>query len=262
MYIAVNDRIYWCNISGEGEPVVLLHGFTGTCDTWEPVIHNWLKNYRTIAIDLPGHGNTASHPNNMKAFCHDLANILDHLQLDQVHLIGYSLGGRTALSFAMLHSERVATLTLESSSPGLDGEEQRLDRQSRDEKLASWIRANGTQAFVDYWEKLPLFRTQQSLPESVQQRIRKERLAQSAEGLAQSLVTMGTGVQPSWWGKLITLDLPVLLLTGEKDAKFLAINREMDERLPISDLYVVKDAGHAIHVEQPHIFGKIVNEFF
>lgn len=178
------------------------------------------------------------------------------MEVEKVHLVGYSLGGRTALSFAMLHPERVVSLTLESASPGLDDEDQRLGRRHRDEKLASWIKANGIHAFVNYWEELPLFSTQATLPEDVQQRIRSERLSQTAEGVAQSLLTMGTGVQPSWWGNLSSLHLPVLLLAGEQDAKFIAINRAMDEHLPVSHLHIVENAGHAIHVEQPNILVK------
>lgn len=56
MHITVDDAVYWCSLSGDGEPVVLLHGFTGTSGTWNSVVPDWLPSFRTIAIDLPGHG--------------------------------------------------------------------------------------------------------------------------------------------------------------------------------------------------------------
>ncbi|TRM13016.1 2-succinyl-6-hydroxy-2,4-cyclohexadiene-1-carboxylate synthase [Lentibacillus cibarius] len=261
MYVTISDAVYWYEWNGNGEPVVLLHGFTGSSRTWDSLITDWLPDFKTIAIDLPGHGKTVSQPKDMEAVCSDLVSLLDQLQLDKVHLIGYSMGGRTALSMAMLYPDRVMSLTLESASPGLNDEQQRSSRRHQDEKLASWIKTNGINTFVDYWEGLPLFRTQKTMPKDVQQRIRNERLQQSAEGLAQSLMTMGTGVQPSWWGGLSSLRLPVLLLVGEEDAKFITINRAMEAYIPASDLHVVENAGHAIHVEQPNIFGKIVKGF-
>ncbi|GAA0428513.1 2-succinyl-6-hydroxy-2,4-cyclohexadiene-1-carboxy late synthase [Lentibacillus halophilus] len=261
MYVRVNDAAYWCHIRGNGEPVLLLHGFTGTSRTWDAVITDWLPDYQTIAVDLPGHGKTTAHPTSMEACCHDLANILDHLQWTTVHVIGYSMGGRTALSFAMLHPERVRSLTLESASPGLDDANERHNRRCRDDALASWITTRGIRAFADYWASLPMFDTQKSLPQTVQQSIREERLEQSATGLAQSLVTMGTGMQPSWWHRLTSLHVPVQLLAGENDAKFCTILRAMDDDMSQSHFFVVSHAGHAIHVEQTDKFGKIVRAF-
>lgn len=72
---------------------------------------------------------------------------------------------------------------------------------------------------------------------------------------------MGTGSQPSWWTNLATFPKPVLLIVGELDDKFIRINQKMYEYLPNSEMRIVKNVGHAIHVEEPFIFGTIVKEF-
>ncbi|WP_164668290.1 2-succinyl-6-hydroxy-2,4-cyclohexadiene-1-carboxylate synthase [Virgibacillus doumboii] len=263
MYFTINDSKYWYEVNGEGEPVLLLHGFTGTTATWSSFVEDWAKKYKVIMVDLPGHGKTdAFAPWSMDVFCADLVSFLNHLQLEKVHLVGYSLGGRTALSFTVFYPERVKSLILESASPGLELASERENRIHNDEQLAQRIEQDGMESFVDYWEMIPLFRTQDKLSSEMKRKIRDERLSQSAKGLAQSLRFMGTGSQPSWWDRLKDLTVPVLLLAGELDDKFIGINKKMFYRMPSADLTIVEDSGHAIHVEQPRIFGKIVNGFF
>jgi len=72
---------------------------------------------------------------------------------------------------------------------------------------------------------------------------------------------MGTGIQPSWWKPLNHLNTKVLLVVGELDEKFIQINQKMHNLLPNSHLEVVKEAGHAIHVEQEAKFVKLVIDF-
>lgn len=263
MYFITNEgAAYWYEIKGGGEPIVFLHGFTGTADTWSSVVNEWTMKFKVITVDLPGHGKTETNtPRTMELFCEDLTNLFDHLDLGYVHLAGYSMGGRSALSFAMLYPELVMSLLLESASPGLEDVKEREERKRNDEKLAQRIERNGLESFVDFWEDIPLFQTQKRLPTAIQEKIRNERLSQSEAGLSQSLCFMGTGSQPSWWSRLSQLSKPVCLVAGAHDSKFLQLNKCMKDCIPSSDLVIVENAGHAIHVEQPKIFGKIVTEF-
>ncbi|RDF61918.1 2-succinyl-6-hydroxy-2,4-cyclohexadiene-1-carboxylate synthase, partial [Acinetobacter baumannii] len=89
---------------------------------------------------------------------------------------GYSMGGRLAYSFPMTYPERISALVLESTTPGLKTLGERKERILRDRKLADFILRDGIKAFVDYWEGIPLFSTQQRLAEDVRQRIRSGRL--------------------------------------------------------------------------------------
>ncbi|MFZ3576810.1 2-succinyl-6-hydroxy-2,4-cyclohexadiene-1-carboxylate synthase [Virgibacillus sp. DJP39] len=262
MFVTVDESDYWCEVSGHGEPIMLLHGFTGSTSTWMSLASTLEKSFQVIRIDLPGHGRTkVSTPKTMTDCTRDIREILKQLGHEKIHLLGYSMGGRTALSFALSYPDCVQSLILESSSPGLEKAEERKARIKKDQQIADRINSNGIEAFVDFWQNIPLFDSQKQLPQTTQKSIREERLSQTKEGLITSLTYMGNGAQPSWWGKLHLLKLPVLLIVGEWDSKFIKINKSMKNLLPNSKLMIAEKAGHAIHVEQTDFFGKIVNEF-
>ncbi|MCL4834580.1 MAG: alpha/beta fold hydrolase, partial [Caldilineaceae bacterium] len=169
--------------------------------------------------------------------------------------------GRLALYFALHYPEKVTSLILESASPGLATPEERAARTASDNALAMRIEREGIPAFVAFWEALPLWRSQARLPASVQQWLHEQRLGNSPTGLAHSLRGMGSGVQPSLWERLGELDMPVLLLAGEEDEKFVAINRQMAQRIPHARLEIVPRAGHTLHLEQPAVFQRAVCSF-
>jgi 2-succinyl-6-hydroxy-2,4-cyclohexadiene-1-carboxylate synthase len=191
----------------------------------------------------------------------DLLALLDHLGLERTDLLGYSLGGRLALQFAVAAPDRLRRLVLESASPGLEGAAERRRRQADDAALADRIERDGLEAFVEFWERLPLFASQASLPDEARRRQRALRLQQRTNGLANSLRGMGTGAQPPLWSRLGTLPTPSLLVVGALDQKFLALGQQMAARLPDARLAVVPAAGHAVHLEQPAIFASLVAEF-
>ncbi|MED5051260.1 2-succinyl-6-hydroxy-2,4-cyclohexadiene-1-carboxylate synthase [Anoxybacillus rupiensis] len=255
---------YHVEVYGEGPPLLLLHGFTGSTETWYPLIPYW-KNWQLVMVDIIGHGLTECPDEldryHIESVAADLHELLQQLEIHRAHVLGYSMGGRLALTFAIRYPHRVETLLLESSSPGLKTEEERQLRIQNDEALAMEIEQYGVQAFIDKWEQQPLFATQRQLPETARRRIRTERLRHQAKGLANSLRGMGTGKQPSWWEHLSQIKTPTLLLCGELDQKFCQIASKMVELLPNSYMSKISDAGHAIHVEQPEIFAKIINEF-
>lgn len=248
----------------EAETLVFLHGFTGSSKSWLDVLAHF-PSYNHISIDILGHGKTESPEESsryeMKNVIKDIMTILDKLNVDHINMIGYSMGGRLALSIAASYPERIKRLILESSSPGLDDPEQRANRKKTDVQLAADITRHGIVEFVNKWENISLFQSQKRLPTEKQERIRQQRLKNSPVGLANSLIGMGTGTQPSLWGELSQLSIPVLLLCGEWDEKFCDIAIKMNNLLQNSVIKQISLSGHAIHVEQPQFFGKIVNEF-
>ncbi|MEI3605451.1 2-succinyl-6-hydroxy-2,4-cyclohexadiene-1-carboxylate synthase [Pseudogracilibacillus sp. SE30717A] len=261
-FLKINDATYSYTIQGEGETLVLLHGFTGSSMTWEDCVKKWARHFKVITIDLPGHGKTATKSlRTMEAFCEDLKTLLITMNIESAHILGYSMGGRTALTFALLYPEMVRSLILESASPGLKTKEEQEKRMETDALLAEQIMVNGVLDFVYYWENIPLFKSQKQLPAKVREKIRTERLSHRPEGLAESLLFMGTGRQKSNWGQLPDLNKPVLLIVGEVDQKFVSINEKMKNKFPQAKLEIVKKAGHAVHVEQVEKFVKIVREF-
>lgn len=257
-YAQLDEVTYHYEMAGRGPLLVLLHGFTGSVDNWRPHFPALATRYRVLAVDLLGHGRTSAPATParyaMDAAAADLATLLARLAPEPVHLLGYSMGGRLALYVALAYPAQVKSLYLESASPGLEDEEARQQRQRQDEALADRIEQEGVPAFVDFWEALPLFASQQRLPNDVRDRLRRQRIQNQAHGLANSLRGMGTGVQPSLWSRLGELRMPVHLLVGALDTKFVAINRRMAQALPQATLTVVPDAGHTVHLEQPRRF--------
>jgi 2-succinyl-6-hydroxy-2,4-cyclohexadiene-1-carboxylate synthase len=266
MDIAIDDIRYHVETYGEGFPLLLLHGFTGDSSTWTSFYDVWGAHSKLIIPDILGHGKTES-PNQLyryqiESIAHDIKGILDVLGVNQVDLLGYSMGGRLALTFALLFPDRVRKLVVESASPGLLTDKERELRRMSDAKLSLTINELGVKSFVDYWEDIPLFSSMKRLPSTVKEKIRTQRLRNSASGLANSLLGMGTGSQPSWWGPpLEQLTCDVLLLTGAEDKKFSDIAGRMLKELKRGTWISFETCGHAIHVEEPEKFGTIVSDF-
>jgi len=251
---------------GMGPPVVLLHGFTGSRTSWYDVVRAIDGEFTTLAVDLIGHGWSGSPASveryEMARAVADLVALLRKCGFDRAVWVGYSLGGRTALQLAVQHPEAVSALVLEGASPGLATEQERADRVAADEALARKAEVEGVEAFIDYWQSIPLWDSQKTtLTEPQRVALRQQRLAQRATGLANSLRGMGTGSQ-AWVGdRLGELRVPVLLTAGRLDTKFSAIAREMGQQIPDARVEIIEDAGHCAHLEQPAAFNAVLLDF-
>lgn len=267
--------------SGQGPAVLLLHGFTGSARSWDEVRTTLAQHFTVLAVDLPGHGlspapaDPSAYALSRVADC--LANTLDHEGFSQAAVVGYSMGGRAALRFALSYPNRCAALVLESTSPGIAGEPERAARRTADEELARLIETRGIEAFVDRWEALPLWDSQRLLEhptedttrsrhaslrwKEVRQRLRAQRLAQRPSGLANSLRGAGAGVESPVHDQLPSLHMPVLLLAGALDEAYAAHARLMASRLPQATVYVEPGAGHALHLEAPMRVASLVHRF-
>jgi 2-succinyl-6-hydroxy-2,4-cyclohexadiene-1-carboxylate synthase len=191
----------------------------------------------------------------------DVLGVLDRLRIRRAAVLGYSMGGRAALALAIAAPERVGALILESTSPGLRDPEVRLARASQDALLAEAIERDGIQAFVDEWERLPLFESQAALPAPARAALRAQRLRNSPVGLANSLRGFGQGVMMPLHDFLPQIHVPTLIVTGAADARYCQLGREMAERIPGSLLEIVAGAGHTVHLEQPARFQRLVLDF-
>ncbi|HDR8185843.1 TPA: 2-succinyl-6-hydroxy-2,4-cyclohexadiene-1-carboxylate synthase [Bacillus thuringiensis] len=265
MNVTLQGVSYEYEVVGSGEPLLLLHGFTGSMETWRSFVPSWREQFQVILVDIVGHGKTES-PEDVTHY--DIRNaalqvkeLLDYLHIEKAHILGYSMGGRLAITMACLYPEYVRSLLLENCTAGLEREEDRKERREKDERLAQKIEREGIRSFVSMWENIPLFETQKSLAKSVQEAVRKERLANNPKGLANSLRGMGTGAQPSWWDELQNLKMPVLLMNGEHDKKFFRILKNTEKCVSGAKFVKIDGAGHAIHVEQPEKFDTIVKGF-
>lgn len=252
--------------AGDGDPILLLHGFTGSGESWgEPLLATLAERSRVLAIDLPGHGDSDGprEPGRyaIEAVVADLCDVLEMRGITAAAWIGYSMGGRVALGAAVLAPRRVSRLVLESASPGLAADEERSERRIADASLARRIRSEGISRFVEQWEMLPLFASQARLPSGLLAAQRERRLANDPAALAACLGGLGTGSQPSFWEDLPAVRAPALVLAGGEDLKFREIGRQMADRLPQARLEVVRGAGHAVHLEAPDAWLATVRDF-
>ena len=254
------------SISGQkNQPLILfLHGFTCDCQDFNSIISLLSKSYCCLAVDLPGHGDTRvigdescyNMPNTAQA----LIELLDDLQIDECLLLGYSMGGRLALYMTLHFPERFEKVVLESASPGLKTEKERSHRLQADSQIAQKLENSNIKDFLLNWYEFPLFKSLKNSPNF--DKLIETRLANNPLELAKSLRNMGTGNQPSLWGKLAQNQIPLLLLAGEYDDKFTTINTEIASLCPTASLEIVPKAGHNIHFENIDKFGSVVRQFY
>jgi len=249
----VNDRT----------PLIFLHGFTGSAKDWHFIFDSIPKNYFPIAIDLVGHGETDSPVDNSYYSCgamiHQLNLIVEKLSLKKFVIAGYSMGGRAALSYSVKYPHKIFAAILESATAGIVDMNERKERVKHDLLLSDKIREEGLDWFIKFWLDLPMF---QSLKVKFDiDYIRNERNKNNVTGLANSLSAFSSGLMSDYWEELKYLDFPFLLISGENDNKFTAINRRMSEVIKNVNHKIIRNAGHNTHLENPVLFTKFVVDF-
>lgn len=251
---------------GDGPAVLVLHGFTGDAESMASVSQGLRARFRVFRLELVGHGKSES-PRSSSAFSMEACAAQVHeasraLGLDRPHLLGYSMGGRTALAAAISEPEAFSSLVLIGATAGIADPVLRERRIASDEALAERIEREGVENFVDDWMALPLFASQKRLGETALARARTQRLRNSTHSLAESLRGMGAGAQPPLHDRLASLSIPVLLVVGDEDEKFQKIALALDAQLPNAEVTRIQRAGHAAHLEAPAVFARIVEEFW
>jgi 2-succinyl-6-hydroxy-2,4-cyclohexadiene-1-carboxylate synthase len=229
------------------QTVVLLHGFTQTRQSWRRTIAALDGRYRALAPDLPGHGQASERRPASFTAC---AAYVRALAGDRFTLVGYSMGGRIALYTALALPRHVERLVLVGASPGIADAAEREERRRADEALADRILDMGLEAFATEWGSQELFVGQ---PERVAAAAHADRLRNTPSGLAAALRGLGTGVMPPLWDRLGELAIPVVLVVGERDARFRAIAGRMSGAIRDCQVVVVDGAGHAVQLEQPEL---------
>lgn len=224
----------------EATRVTFVHGFTQTRNSWKPIAEGLAdRGYLATVVDLPGHGESSDVRADLWATAAMLAEVGGH-----GHFVGYSLGGRACLHVGL--SYPVRSLVLIGAHPGIEDEAERDARHVSDDALAVRLRTIGVDAFLREWTALPLFGALQLSEEQLADRERN-----TADGLASSLESAGTGVQTVLWPRLGELSMPVLALSGALDRKFSEIAGRIAASVPHGVFATVPRASHAAHLEQP-----------
>jgi 2-succinyl-6-hydroxy-2,4-cyclohexadiene-1-carboxylate synthase len=237
--------------------LLLLHGFMGSSADFHPMIPRLSQHFRCICVDLPGHGQTMIRDDDFASTAEQILAIAP----DNCYLFGYSLGGRLALYLALHYPNRWQKVILESASFGLPDTQMRQQRQCQDSAIARKLRQPDLDftAFIQNWYRQPVFagiNNYPNFPQLLASRVNNQPLS-----LARSLETMGLGQQP-YLGKLLKAnEIPLLLLVGEQDTKFVEINKQMASLCPQAKLNIVPNYSHNIHFQQLDLWLKAVLEF-
>jgi 2-succinyl-6-hydroxy-2,4-cyclohexadiene-1-carboxylate synthase len=228
------------------ETVVLLHGFSGTRRAWDGVReHLDPERYRPLALDLPGHGEAGAGPGPI-TFDACLERVLEQAP-ETFALGGYSLGGRVALHVALAAPARVSALTLIGANPGIEDPAERAGRMRADEELARELEEEPYGQFIERWRGQAVFAGE---PAAAGALARADQRRNDPLALAAAMRGLSTGAMEPLWGRLGELSMPVRLVAGDRDGKFLALARRARSLLADGSL-VVLAGGHALHLENP-----------
>ena len=260
------DGLRWeVRSRGHGAPLLLLHGFTGRATSWEPHARAFARRFRVVTPDLPGHGRSGIPAEPARAGVErtagDLAAILEREGWRPAHVLGYSLGARIAIRLAIDHPGAVRKLVLESPSAGLATAAERRERRAADEERATAIERDGIDAFVDAWEREPVFTSQAALPRGKAARLRAVRLRNRPAGLAASLRGAGQGAMEPLFDRLADVVAPTLVIAGALDPAGRRRAEVVAAGIPGARLEVIASAGHAPHLENPTAFRSLVLAF-
>ena len=238
--------------SGSGARLVFMHGFTQTRHTWQDVAKNLSSQFEVVLVDAPNHGDSSDISLNLETGANAIVEVGQ-----SATYVGYSMGARLCLTAALAHPQQVKRLVLISGTAGIENKDERLARVISDEELAMRIEQNGVTNFIDLWLALPIFSGLTTLNNQ-----REIRLCNTATALASSLRLCGAGKQQPTWSRLKELTMPVLIVAGENDKKFVELAQRITTAIgDNANLQIIKKSGHTPHLEQPQRFLDVVNEF-
>ncbi len=262
----LNVGPYQFNYQAVGNPsqpaILFLHGFMGDCHEFDGAIARLSHQFYCLALDLPGHGKTQTAPDDQHyTITHTADGLIQFLErcgIQPCFLVGYSMGGRLALYLTLHFPNFFLKTVLESASPGLKTQAEREQRLLKDLNLAKALEADFP-AFLTHWYEQPLF---SALRHDLGfEKLLMQRLQNTPSHLAQSLRNLSTGRQPSLWDHLHHNTIPIQLLVGELDQKFIEINTQMSQIGTLMQLDVVSQCSHNIHIENPRIFSEHIQNF-
>jgi len=225
--------------------MILVHGFTQTADSWDPVLDALPPTVDALAVEVP------------EALDFDTTAAVIGARGGPATYVGYSMGGRLSLALALERPDIVQSLVLVSASPGIADERERANRRAADDQLAHDVERDGLDAFLERWLAQPLFA---SLPRELAG-VDARRRGNSVERVTHQLRALGQGAQPSLWHRLPELQMPVLLVTGAYDRKYRELAGTMAAAIgDNAHTVTVPEAGHALHLEQPAALAALLAE--
>ena len=238
--------------------VVFLHGFLGSSGDWHDTIAHLSDGCCCIAIDLPGHGRTPCNLDTFDDACDHIIKTVASLNRTDVVLVGYSMGGRLALNSVLRSPQSFRMLVLESASPGLSSVEEREARRHHDERIAHELETRPFDEFLDNWYSQPVFA---SLKPEQRQHMKSRRLQNNPMALARVLRACSVGRQPPLWDRLPELTVPLRVVAGEKDNKYVDIAGQIGTTGSDVQVAISPGCGHNTHFESAEYFARLLTDW-
>ncbi|MBI3517258.1 MAG: alpha/beta hydrolase [Proteobacteria bacterium] len=252
--------------TGAGRPVVFVHEYAGDYRSWETQMRHFGQRYRCITFNARGYP-PSDVPKTPKSYSQhraadDIAAVLDHLKIAKAHIVGLSMGGFATLHFGFRHARRALSLVVAGCGYGAEpGEREKFKGEA--ERIAKTIKADGMKKFSQRYAYGPT-RVQF---ENKDPRGFAEFAQQLSEHSDLGAINTQLGVQrerPSLYdlvGSMKKLKVPTLVLTGDEDWPCLVPGVLMKRSIPSAALSVMPNCGHAINIEDPDQFNRIVGDF-
>ncbi|WML39884.1 alpha/beta hydrolase [Neobacillus sp. OS1-2] len=222
---------------GEGNPIVLLHGFCGSSRYWEKVIPELSKSYRVIALDLPGHGESSMGKDgySIEDYADNIKGLLDQLHIQKVTMFGHSLGGYITLAFAEKYSGHLNGFSLVHSTAFPDSDEAKKGRMANVEK----VNIEGIKVLID--GLVPKLFSPENVEQDYVNTAIEIGYSTSPRGAISALTAMKNRMDRNH--VLKTTSLPVLLLAGEQD-QIIPAEKTFSVSGDNIQQKIVKNAGH------------------
>jgi len=237
---------YWA--SGDGFPVLFSHSAADTGRMWAPQVAALSSGYRVITWDLRGHGESDSPSDpaaySAEASVGDMLAILDAEGARRAVLVGLSLGGYLSLAFRYTHPERVRALALCSTGPGYRNPAAREQYNASVEQRAAALDERGLES---------LGRSAEVVTQRGDQH--------SARGLALAARGIEKQQDSHIMDSLAEIDVPVLVMVGEKDRAFHGGTDYMAGKIPGARKVMIQNAGHTANLHQPDAFNAAILAF-
>jgi pimeloyl-ACP methyl ester carboxylesterase len=258
-------RLYF-EETGSGHPVILVHEFAGDLRSWEQQMRYFGKRYRAIAFNARGFP-PSDVPEQISSYSQgraadDILAVLDHIGAAKAHIVGLSMGGFATLHFGLRHSQRALSLCIGGCGYGAELDKRDTFRAEAD-VIANMIRSEGMPAFAERYAYGPT-RVQY---ENKDPRGHAEFKTMLAEHSATGSANTQQGVQkerPSLYTlveEMKRINVPTLVITGDEDWPCLMPGILMKQSIPSAALVVMPNAGHAINIEEPEEYNRLVGDF-
>jgi pimeloyl-ACP methyl ester carboxylesterase len=260
-HLSINGLDIHYKEKGRGFPVVLIHGYTGNLRNWALQVWDLARRYRTISLDLRGHGlsgkPTRREDYSLELFAADVHGLLGALAVPECYLVGHSMGGMVAQEFILRHPEMVRSLLLVDTAADLP---QGLPWQER-ARLLELARTEGMEAvFEQMAQTAPLGSQLIEVNPQLIDVWREQFLMTSLEGYLYCSQAMGK--RRPLLEELSQIRVPTLIICGELDEPFLEPSQRMHAAIPDSELVIIAGAGHTPTLEKPQEFNEALLSFF